>query len=215
MVAGRGIVAGRPRTSRAGGAAGTLQGRSANGTPGPPAQHRGLRRVAGWAIITTPSTRSRTSPAWPYWATRLSRALQLEHVCGLHELPRRGGLPYPEPPGRQTCLQSNSCPSHTGANPGVPDTQFSFVGRLWAEGIYAHALGNLVVPPNSPYPYCQFETGDADTDSGTIVGLTSFHPGGANVCLLDGSVRFLNSVAYSVIWCWTRNQGEVVTSDSY
>jgi prepilin-type N-terminal cleavage/methylation domain-containing protein/prepilin-type processing-associated H-X9-DG protein len=117
----------------------------------------------------------------------------------------------------QTCLQGNNCPSHTGANPGAPYTQFSFVGRLWAEGIYAHGLGNIIVPPNSPYPYCQFETGDSDTDSGTIVGLTSFHPGGANVAFLDGSVRFIkSSTSYTVIWALgSRNQGEVVSSDSY
>jgi prepilin-type N-terminal cleavage/methylation domain-containing protein/prepilin-type processing-associated H-X9-DG protein len=117
----------------------------------------------------------------------------------------------------QACLQANNCSGHTGSNPGSPYTQFSFVGRLWAEGIYAHGLGNMIVPPNSPYPYCQFETGDADTDSGTIVGLTSYHPGGANVCMLDGSVRFLkNSVAYNVIWALgSKAQGEVITADSY
>ena len=113
------------------------------------------------------------------------------------------------------CLQANNCPSHNGSNGG--GTQFSFVGRLWAEGIYAHGLGNMIVPPNSPYPYCQFETGDSDTDSGTIIGLTSYHSGGANACMLDGSVRFLkNSVAYNVIWSLgSRNQGEVLSSDSY
>jgi prepilin-type N-terminal cleavage/methylation domain-containing protein/prepilin-type processing-associated H-X9-DG protein len=113
------------------------------------------------------------------------------------------------------CLTANNCAGHTGSNGG--QSQFSFVGRLWAEGIYAHGLGNMIVPPNSPYPYCQFETGDADTDSGTIVGLTSFHSGGANVCMLDGSVRFLkNSVAYNIIWALgSRGQGEIVSSDSY
>ena len=116
----------------------------------------------------------------------------------------------------QTCLQANNCPSHNGANGG--GTQFSFNGRLWAEGIYAHALGNIVVPPNSPYPYCQIETGDSDSDSsGTIIGLTSFHSGGANVCMLDGSVRFLkNSTAYTVIWgIGSRAQNEVISADSY
>jgi hypothetical protein len=113
------------------------------------------------------------------------------------------------------CLLANNCAGHTGGNGG--GTQFSFVGRLWAEGIYAHGLGNIIVPPNSPYPYCQFETGDSDTDSGTIVGLTSYHPGGANVCFLEGSVRFLkSSIAYTALWALgSRNQGEVVSSDSY
>jgi prepilin-type N-terminal cleavage/methylation domain-containing protein/prepilin-type processing-associated H-X9-DG protein len=113
------------------------------------------------------------------------------------------------------CLQANNCPTHNGANGG--GTQFSFVGRLWAEGIYGHGLGNMIVPPNSPYPYCQFENGDGDLDSGTIIGLTSYHPGGANACFLDGSVRFIkNSVSYNTIWSiGSINQGEVVSSDSY
>jgi prepilin-type N-terminal cleavage/methylation domain-containing protein/prepilin-type processing-associated H-X9-DG protein len=113
------------------------------------------------------------------------------------------------------CLVANNCPTHTGSNGG--GTQFSFVGRLWAEGIYGHGLGNLIVPPNSPYPYCQFENGDGDMDSGTIIGLTSYHPGGANVCMLDGSVRFLkNSVSYTTIWALgSEAQGEVLSSDSY
>lgn len=78
-------------------------------------------------------------------------------------------------------------------------------------------LGNLVVPPNSPYPYCQFENNDSDTDSGTIAGLTSFHAGGANVCMVDGSVRFLkSSIAYNTLWSiGSINQGEVVSADSY
>jgi prepilin-type N-terminal cleavage/methylation domain-containing protein/prepilin-type processing-associated H-X9-DG protein len=115
----------------------------------------------------------------------------------------------------QACLQANSCPSHTGSNGG--GSQFSFVGRLWCEGIYGHGLGNIVVPPNSPYPYCQIESGDADFDSAGICGLTSYHAGGANVALLDGSVRFIkNSVNYTSFWAiGSIAQGEVVSADSY
>ena len=75
----------------------------------------------------------------------------------------------------------------------------------------------MIVPPNSSFYYCQFENGDSDMDSGTIIGLTSYHPGGANVCFLDGSVHFIkNSIAYNIIWgLGSRNQGEVISSDSY
>jgi prepilin-type N-terminal cleavage/methylation domain-containing protein/prepilin-type processing-associated H-X9-DG protein len=115
----------------------------------------------------------------------------------------------------QTCLYANSCPSHTGQNGG--GTQFSFNGRFWAEGIYANALGNIVVPPNSPYPYCQIETGDSDTDSSGIYGLTSYHSGGANVGMCDGSVRFIKStVAYFPFWAiGSIAQNETVSADSY
>lgn len=113
------------------------------------------------------------------------------------------------------CLQANNCPSITGSNGGA--THYSFNGRLWAEGIYAHGLGNIVMPPNSNYPYCQFETGGSDTDSGSINGLTSFHPGGANAAMADGSVRFLrNSIAYVTLWSLgSCAQGEVISSDAY
>jgi len=116
------------------------------------------------------------------------------------------------------CLQLNNCPNHWGSNPpGNFYTQFSFVGRLWAEGIYGHALGNMIVPPNSPYPYCQFENGETDINTGTIIGLTSYHPGGANVAMLDGSVRFLkNSISYTTIWALgSMSQGEIISSDAY
>jgi prepilin-type N-terminal cleavage/methylation domain-containing protein/prepilin-type processing-associated H-X9-DG protein len=117
----------------------------------------------------------------------------------------------------QACLAANSCPSHTGGNPGAPYTQFSFVGRLWSEGIYAHGLGNIVVPPNSPYPYCQIESGDSDVDSSGVFGLTSYHPGGANVAMLDGSVRFLkNTVAYVPFWAIGSIAGnEQISADAY
>jgi len=116
------------------------------------------------------------------------------------------------------CLQLNNCPSHWGSNPpGNYYTQFSFVGRLWAEGIYGHALGNMIVPPNSPYPYCQFENGESDMNTGTIIGLTSYHPGGANVAVLDGSVRFLkNSISYTTIWALgSMAQGEIINNEGY
>ncbi len=113
------------------------------------------------------------------------------------------------------CWKANSCPSHNGSNGG--GTQFSFNGRLWSQPIYAVSLGNVLVPPNSPYPYCQWENGDSDTDSAGIFGLTSFHSGGANVCMADGSVRFIkSSVNWPTLWAiGSRAQGEAVSADSY
>jgi prepilin-type processing-associated H-X9-DG protein len=46
---------------------------------------------------------------------------------------------------------------------------------------------------------------------------TSNHPGGVNVCLSDGSVRFIKDSISNVTW-WalgTRNLGEILSSDSY
>jgi prepilin-type processing-associated H-X9-DG protein len=47
--------------------------------------------------------------------------------------------------------------------------------------------------------------------------LSSYHPGGCNVLMCDGSVRFLkDSTNLSTIWAiGSRDQGEVVSADSY
>jgi prepilin-type N-terminal cleavage/methylation domain-containing protein/prepilin-type processing-associated H-X9-DG protein len=95
--------------------------------------------------------------------------------------------------------------------------QRSWIGRTWAFGHYAYALGNTVVPPNSPYPNCQFYDTNSDSDSGGMFGLSSYHSGGANVMMADGSVKFIkSSIAYTVLWALgSRDQGEVISSDSY
>jgi len=95
--------------------------------------------------------------------------------------------------------------------------QRSWNGRMWHPGEYGHALGNMLVPPNSQYPYCQFWDTNSDWDSGGICGLTSDHSGGANICFADGSVHFIkSSVAYQVLWSLgSKNQSEVLTSDAY
>jgi prepilin-type N-terminal cleavage/methylation domain-containing protein/prepilin-type processing-associated H-X9-DG protein len=54
------------------------------------------------------------------------------------------------------------------------------------------------------------------TDSGVITA-SSNHPGGVNVCLLDGSVRFVKETVNPVTW-WaiaTYAMGEIVSADSF
>jgi prepilin-type N-terminal cleavage/methylation domain-containing protein/prepilin-type processing-associated H-X9-DG protein len=105
------------------------------------------------------------------------------------------------------------CPTGVGDANG----QRSWNGLVWWIGQYSYGLGNICVPPNSPYPYIQFQNGNCDFDSAGVVGMTSFHPGGANATFGDGSVRFIkSSVGYPVFWSLgSKDQGEVVTSDSY
>jgi prepilin-type N-terminal cleavage/methylation domain-containing protein/prepilin-type processing-associated H-X9-DG protein len=90
-------------------------------------------------------------------------------------------------------------------------------GLTWWIGQYSYGLGNILVPPNSQFPYIQFQNGNCDFDSAGVVGLTSFHPGGANALFGDGSVRFLkSSTSYPVIWSLgSKDTGEVVSSDAY
>ena len=117
-------------------------------------------------------------------------------------------------PALQACAAAWQSKSDSGYG---TNGQRSWNGRLWHHGNYGHAFGNLLVPPNSQYPYCQFYDSNGDFDSAGINGLSSFHSGGANVAFADGSVRFLkNSVAYNVLWALgSRAQEDVVSSDQY
>ena len=108
-----------------------------------------------------------------------------------------------------------------GIAQGAPSssTQISFIGELWAEGLFARSLGNILVAPNSNYPNCTYNIsggGDTDGDIGNF-GLSSYHPGGANVLFADGSVHFLkNTTNQLTIWSLgSRGQGEIVSSDAY
>jgi prepilin-type N-terminal cleavage/methylation domain-containing protein/prepilin-type processing-associated H-X9-DG protein len=97
-------------------------------------------------------------------------------------------------------------------------TQRSFTGDTWAFGIMGRGMGNLVMSPNKALPYCLDFTGQGDFDTAPIViGLSSYHSGGANVGLADGSVRFLkDSISLQTLWAiGSRDQGEVVSSDAY
>jgi prepilin-type N-terminal cleavage/methylation domain-containing protein/prepilin-type processing-associated H-X9-DG protein len=72
---------------------------------------------------------------------------------------------------------------------------------------------SMVMVPNSRA--CWYGTG-SNTDH-TLVGASSNHPGGVNVTLMDGSVRFIkNSVSSQTWWALaTKAGGEVISADSY
>lgn len=107
-----------------------------------------------------------------------------------------------------------------GAAPGSIATgmDWSSLGQFWCQGLFGDAVGSILVAPNSNYPNCAFYQygGDNDGSYGSF-GLSSYHSGGANVAMADGSVRFLKATTNQVtIWqIASRNQGEVVSSDSY
>ena len=64
--------------------------------------------------------------------------------------------------------------------------------------------------PNSPRP-------DNAVSASRLTAARSYHPGGVNALLCDGSVRFLkDSVAEGVYRAlWTRNGGEVISASDY
>jgi prepilin-type N-terminal cleavage/methylation domain-containing protein/prepilin-type processing-associated H-X9-DG protein len=93
---------------------------------------------------------------------------------------------------------------------------FSWLGENWAFGFPSSCMGNVVAPPNPKYSNC-IGTAAGGLPNPTVMGLASYHPGGANILMCDGSVKFLkDSVNISTLWALgSRNQGEVISSDSY
>ena len=93
----------------------------------------------------------------------------------------------------------------------------SYLGISWDQGIFGYSLGNTMLAPNPQYPNCRTCTWLGDWDCPGMYGLSSYHPGGGNVAMADGSVRFLkSSTAMQVVWALgTKAGGEVISSDSY
>jgi prepilin-type N-terminal cleavage/methylation domain-containing protein/prepilin-type processing-associated H-X9-DG protein len=114
----------------------------------------------------------------------------------------------------------NAC---TAAMPGSGSAPVDHVGgEVWASGNTELGTGNLIVPPNPPWYYCSVaSTALATAGFGFqwpgVWGLASYHPGGANVVMLDGSVRFLkNTISMPTLWALgSIAQGEVISADSY
>jgi prepilin-type N-terminal cleavage/methylation domain-containing protein/prepilin-type processing-associated H-X9-DG protein len=101
------------------------------------------------------------------------------------------------------------------ATPSTRVSTTAVLGVTWAIGNNIYNLGNTVVGPNAvTYPNC---SSGSTLDTPGIYGLSSFHPGGANVTMADGSVRFLkDSTNINTVWALgSRGGGEIVSADSY
>jgi prepilin-type N-terminal cleavage/methylation domain-containing protein/prepilin-type processing-associated H-X9-DG protein len=112
----------------------------------------------------------------------------------------------------QTC---KSLPSTTQA---YQPTQWS--GACWngshAGTLHFNAYGHWNTP-NGLSCVSSNSWGGPPGGFNDIITATSNHPGGVNVCMLDGSVKFIkDSIAPQTWWALgTRNQGEVISSDAY
>jgi prepilin-type N-terminal cleavage/methylation domain-containing protein/prepilin-type processing-associated H-X9-DG protein len=97
---------------------------------------------------------------------------------------------------------------------GTPDTQR---GDNWSHGSLAISLFNTIVPPNyanGSFSYCSSIGSGGRSD---LSNSDSWHPGGVNVTMADGSVRFVKNSINIKTWMalGTRAGGEVLSADSY
>jgi len=90
------------------------------------------------------------------------------------------------------------------------------LGESWVHGLVAYTMGTTLLPPNAPNYNCS--AGAPGTlDAPGMFNMSSFHPGGANVLMCDGSVKFLkNSVSTPLVWALgSRANGEIISADAY
>jgi prepilin-type N-terminal cleavage/methylation domain-containing protein/prepilin-type processing-associated H-X9-DG protein len=90
------------------------------------------------------------------------------------------------------------------------------LGEAWAMGMPGYTMGGTLLAPNAKYPNCS-TNGTGAIESVSMLNLSSAHPGGANVLMLDGSVHFLkDSTNMQTMWALgSMNQGEVLSAGSY
>jgi prepilin-type N-terminal cleavage/methylation domain-containing protein/prepilin-type processing-associated H-X9-DG protein len=95
---------------------------------------------------------------------------------------------------------------------------WSNLGQFWCESLFGDTVGNVLVAPNSNYPNCGYHQwgGENDGSYGNY-GLSSYHSGGANILLADGSVRFIKNTTNQItLWgLGSRNQNEVIDASSF
>jgi prepilin-type N-terminal cleavage/methylation domain-containing protein/prepilin-type processing-associated H-X9-DG protein len=97
-------------------------------------------------------------------------------------------------------------------------THTSMLGEAWMFDIVAFSMGNVLLPPNPQYPNCDSSTAAKNTTQNPgMFGLSSRHPGGCDVLMCDGSVRFLkDSTNQITLWALgSIAQGEVISADAY
>jgi prepilin-type N-terminal cleavage/methylation domain-containing protein len=90
-------------------------------------------------------------------------------------------------------------------------------GANWAHGAMAFTLFNTVVTPNDQQDQWTHCSNTLSGALATYSNADSWHPGGVNCLVGDGSVRFFKDSTDKRVW-WavgTKAAGEVISSDSY
>jgi len=99
-----------------------------------------------------------------------------------------------------------------------PASSFSVQrGANWGHGSMGFSLFNTVVTPNSSASKWSFCDKSSSSSLANFSNASSYHSGGVNSLLADGSVRFIKDSTNQRVW-WalgTKASGEVIGADSY
>jgi prepilin-type N-terminal cleavage/methylation domain-containing protein/prepilin-type processing-associated H-X9-DG protein len=93
----------------------------------------------------------------------------------------------------------------------------STLGQNWSLGQNAHTFGDCLLAPNPKIPNCIDVAPSGGLNQPGMFTFSSYHPGGANALMADGSVRFLKD-STNMLTMWSlgsRAQGEVISADAY
>jgi prepilin-type N-terminal cleavage/methylation domain-containing protein/prepilin-type processing-associated H-X9-DG protein len=116
-------------------------------------------------------------------------------------------------------LQQCSQQFRTRAASNTPTGNYDTKGWRWAMGTAGFSMFNTIQTPNDQLGFggCRFGCEGCWPDSSFTIGASSFHSGGVNALMGDGSVKFLkDSVARRTYWALgTRDGGETISADSY
>ena len=100
----------------------------------------------------------------------------------------------------------------------IPSTSFSAQrGANWGHGSLGFALFTTLVTPNSTSSKWSFCDKVNSSSMANFSNANSYHPGGVNSLMADGSVRFFkDSISQRIWWALgTKAGGEVLSADSY
>jgi len=94
------------------------------------------------------------------------------------------------------------------------------IGCRWGWGATSETLFHTIVTPNSKdggFNSCRSSCGGCGPDDSSYSNAQSNHPGGVNVLMADGSVKFVKDSINRRTWMalGTKAGGEVISSDAY
>jgi prepilin-type N-terminal cleavage/methylation domain-containing protein/prepilin-type processing-associated H-X9-DG protein len=127
-----------------------------------------------------------------------------------------GNPAVPDPLSDYYVLNTNSVDACRTITPAIPrfTQSFEWSGERWADGNTFYTRYQHILAPNAAS--CVLG-GTQDYTSPVLVTATSRHPGGANVLLGDGSVRFVKQTIAEPVWrgLGTVSGGEILDQASF